>query len=1692
MSVSEVSRSNKKSIALAENQGRHHEFIKDNLPGWVLQATPQRRTALRNVGLTLPAGYATAQKVHLEALNSSSQQGFSSQNDVDQLLADLKDAKAFARPLVTSAILERFKVSIDVDKVLLRYSVPGTETFADATQISISLLDAALHNFTEADEVDTYAAHRISGGRVLLLSSQGKLPFSVEDFAKLCRQLDVGGQYQAHVNSILGIGKAEDVLRAKVVLSQRQAFFAAIDLARMQGDIDRVTKDSSVYNMLLGVNDKSDNQRLDGKPVQYKGLKLFGDTELVGIVLIGPDRNDSETVQRLVAYIPHDPVSPIKEYPSARQFHFELRERLRDPAYQDFFSRFVRQEDKASFFSRLNDRLTPLRQPPNSEFNARERIPDPDARIPVEETPVRGDLWQFLFDQQLNKLLDDARFVAVSTADVDAQARHEKLLGYLGVALSVLNVVALFVPPLGVAMMTVMAVQLTDELVEGIESLAQGEKDEGFAYLMDVAQNLAQLAVGAAVGAENAEPVTPIRRSAFFDSLKQVTLPNGQTRLWKPDLNRYELSKALPNGLKPDELGLLRHDGQAYLSLEDKLFKVSKDPQSDNFRIEHPDRVDAYKPLLEHNGAGSWKTELDQPLEWDKRKILRRLGASVDGLSDETLEQILTTSGVHENVLRRLHVEHETPPALLADTLTRFKAHADALAGPEQILANRIGEEWADYAVRSMTEMRGWPSDKAIEVFEGPGLTGKAIKEGYAEAAVANTLQMTWSDLLTGALPERVVEFLDEPALREMLQEWQPGNALRSQALREQWAALMRERKRQLFDLLYRRRTRSDDPLVNLLKGDFAEISTSQAQELLAEARPSDMQHLTQKKRVPLRLTQQALVASDQLRITRAYEGLYLDALHSDDTARLELHSLAALPGWPTDLRLEVREDSFQGPLFDSLGPVDAPIRKVLVLDNDGKYEARDASDQQLHGADNLYAAVLHALPDSQRTTLGFDIHEATRLQGQVRAQPLARQKLESILEANRYRKPAYDPAVMRLRGGMPGYAQLSPQRELLQIRMSSLYPGLSNEQVEMLLEQFEQNGGSALQRVTALETEFNRFNATMQRWMNSPTESFRFGPAGVAEWRSRDQLYTALRQCWRRTGPQGGEVSGIFAPQALILDGMPLDRHLATLPPLEANFDHVTGLSLRNTGIGPGDEHFLQAFRQVRELNLQGNRLTRLSQTITDMRHLAYLILDDNMIELDALAVARLRRMTQLKWLLLQNNPLRLAPDISQMPHLHVIRLNGTGLNSWPVGLFSKPRPRSIFLDLRNNPINQIPHVAPGSFRAELLARTHISREPAWLSAQNLEILKRYIESVGMDPERPYPPLGTVDSSEWAEGISEEQWRANQHIWNAVEDEFYSESFFSEINRLTQSADFKAGGEYRKELTAKVWRMLEAMSEDSELRTKLFNEAATPTQCVDGGTQLFNAMGVEVLVKEAYDLIRPDLIEPRLLELAWGKSRLDELGAIARKRVAERLKAGERFRRVDAQGEVTGTIDEVEVHLAYMTELAERLDLPWQARGMQFRNIAGVTKEMIEAAFQRITVLEEGDLLRDRILDQPLWIIWLESENKEVLSGFRHRIDVVTELYDALQRRAEETGISVAQKAELEAEIKALAVEAGRSENEFANGRGMTEEEYTQALNDIDVQMKAQMSTLTQQAMDRAGLQRVDIPFTIDPNYSG
>lgn len=1700
-----------------------------------------------------PEWYLKARKIDRDQLKELFGRRWLLQGQLEGLTGQLQqDVRQFAEPLLTNALKETLKVELDVRTAQLRLYVPDTLILGINSGAfhsrHMTLLDAALHNF-EAREAETDAFGDGSG--VFTLDAEGaplRHSLSVARFVTLCRQLDLGAQYQAHLKQVLlpDAASAKETLHQQSVDSAKAAFKLAALAAHLKGDIT-----AHAFSQMLAVHDAKPGRALYGAPMLNHRLSLMG-FRLSGITLFsavaepswvknavdemtspalkalldvsnsvpflpsqdlerfkllkaffanGPKGlseelarrqdtyNQSRLVGHLVVYIPDDPDHPLKEYASFTEFMTTLTGQLIRADYQAFFSRFVAQKDKGLFFARANERFKtfkwqqrkPLDMGPWWRETAVEN-PDPE---PITN-PLTGDLWLSVFNDRRAKLIADARQIAVPTGDEDAKSRWARLTSYLGIVWNIFNFAALLVPGLGEAMLGIMAAQLLEELVEGVEDWSKGDRDEASGHLLSVLINGAQLAM---MGAGHVLPktgLTPIQPSPVFDGLQAVELPSGKPSLWKPDLTPYQHGKPLDKEVSPDALGLHRQDGDVVLPLENARYRVSADPATGEYRIDHPSRPDAYKPRLAHNGAGAWRTELERPLMWDDDKVWQRLGHSLNELPAARQAQVRTVSGADHTALRRMHAEGERPPPLLSDTLKRFRIYTEAQDVSQQILDNRMSDALEGFLPTFVTELPGWPANRAIELFEGPGLSGESITYGHVDATAAQTIKVSRAQLRSGQLPEFVLDALQEPEVRDMLgTRLSTDRAARLDALRARLAMHADRQTRRLFDSLYNASERANEANLRLLQQAYPNLPGSVGERLLRQASAEELRFIEQKGRVPLRLKAQARQALHEVRVVRAYEGLYLGDLASTDTQRLALHSIEALPGWSDRVRIEVRRLSFNGELSDSLGRADAPIRKVLVLNDEGKFEARDAQDQHLHGADELYGAVLHALPDAERKALGYEINQGTQLKDAVQRQPLDHERFAEILQDASVRKPAYDPQTMKLRGGMQGYRHV-PSGTSARYRARHLYPGFSEADLDRLIAEFYQRGISYERQIGDLEKEFSDLNNTLQRWVNSRTKAFRFSPTGIAEWTARNEIARRLVRCWQRIGPRGIEAVGEAHPQHLDLSGCGLGDHLTPLPPLSANFKHVTSLSLRNNRLHIGQMGFLQAFDRVRSLDLGSNLLNHLPSVIGDMRYLTELMLGDNRIELSETAVVRLRKLTRLRALSLAGNPIRRLPDISRMPRMQVLVLHNTGIETWPVGLFASPRPRNIFIDMTHNPIRRLPDVAPGSFRAELIARTHVSRGPRWMSAQILERLRLYIESVGMDPERPYPPRGTLDSTQWAEGMSDAQWKRRLDIWETLEDEWGSEPFFNRIRGLTETADFRASGRYRIDLTSKVWRMLEAMGENAELREKLFAEALLPTECVDGLTQVFNAMGIEVLIHEAYRLANPDLIEAELVALARGRSRLRQLDAIARRRVSERLAAKETFRRLDANGEVVGTIDVVEVHLAYMTDLAKRLDLPWQARGMQFRAIAGVSEAMIEAAYERVLALEEGDLLRDAIAEQPFWKTWVETTYAEDFDVLKRRVDWITAYKVAMDERAVE-GLAPAAIARLDQQLTELAQALGKPLGEVAPGQIMTDAAYDAELNSAIEEMETLLKTLTQQAMDRARLTRVELPFEVD-----
>jgi hypothetical protein len=1617
-----------------------------------------------------------------------------------------------------------------------------------------TLLDAALHNFEEPETAADYfrsgsgVYSKNFRGELTLQAS-----YTLQKFTSLCRRLNLGELYQRHIKAQLLPDDLQlrGPLERNGAASEKAGFELASLMALLQGHIGedayvalrhvRENRSAITYHhqplqrhrlSLMGFpmhgivlfSAESDPGKVKDAvqaltpealkewadwshrlPVfkgdiveQFQLLKTFFTNGPSGVseeLLRGEDiYHQSRLSGPVIAYIADDPLHPLKEYESLADFMKELISQLREPDYQAFFSRFVAQKDKGVFFARVRERLSRItwqqREPLDMGPWWRETAVENPTAEPITNRLPAEDLWLQLYRLKRDKAISDARAIAVPTGDEDAITRWKRLNSYLDIGWNVFNFGAMLVPGLGEVMLGVMVAQMAEELLEGIEDWSKGDRDIAGSHINGALINFAQLAL---MGTGHVLPPgvrAPLTSSPLIDSLKPVKMPNGKTRLWKPDLAPYQHPVSLPIEAKPDELGLYQHNDQQWLRLEDKQYQVRQDPLTGEYRLQHPTRPNAYRPVVEHNKAGAWKAETEEPLTWDATRLMRRLDNSMEHYSAQTIGRIQKVSGVEEGLLRRLHVEHETPPALLSDTISRFDTYAEAERYPTQIEMNQVPEDMAGFLPATLVELPFWPESRALEVFEGDDYSGASIKHGNGMAADPQTIKITRAELVAGKLPERVVESLNSTELREMLGERVANDtASRVDVLRRRLAMQARKQHKRLFDTLYKQRNVSSDPRVRLLMNDYPQLPRNVAQELLDNAEPADLQHLAQKQRLPLRLRRQARLAQERVRLNRAYEGLYLDELDSADTRRLELASLVNLPGWPANVRIEIRQLGFAGDLFASVGPEDASIRKVLVMDEDGRYQARDADDRLLHDTDDFYPSILHALPETERGALGYGVEEGARLKDTVQRSPLSHEQFEPILLEHPFRKPFYDPQTMRLPGGQPGYFRdyfESRWGQSPQARLRRLYPAFTEEEISAFATGLGTDETLLETKIDNLENEYERLSTSLRDWVKEPIEDTRFATRFM-EWESRMDLAKKIKQCWQRTGPKHLDGFGNVVGQTLDLTGSWLNLHLRGMPALEGNFDHVTELVIPQMGLTNADLPFLEPFRKLHTLDLRDSHLTALPPQVRRLPHLDYLDLTGNRIALSPADAAVLGNCSRLKILFLSGNPLGELPNIGRMPELHTLGLANTGATTWPPGLFDLPRPRHIFLDMQRNPLALIPEVAPGSVDAELLGRTVLSRQPPFMSAENLELLKDYVRSVGMDPDRPYPPRGLLDSMEWHEGLTRDQWTTGQEVWNAVEDEFDSLPFFNEIRRLTASADFVAGGVFRADLTAKVWRMLEAMAKDDAMRKEFFAEAKARTRCVDGATQLFNVLGVKVLIKEALELGNPGLIEAELIELAKGKSRLDEIERIAQRRVDARHAAGERFRVVDRQGNVTGTIEEVEVHLAFMTELAERLDLPWQARGMMFRRMAGVTKEMIEDAYQRVVALEEGDLLRDSIAEQPFWQDYVQRSNRARFRAMDRKTVATTEFKTALDERASATDLSLEEKAKLKEEIRVLAAELGQPESAIAPGQVMNQEAYEAELALIRNERETLLKQLTQQAMDRAKVPRPEpIPFTV------
>lgn len=1213
------------------------QLIEDKVPGWLASAPQetleQMRTLLRNPDR--PFAKACAEHPHIARKLAEDYQAYrAAQGKVNALLEPLPDLQQYAEQRLTSAIKTRFGLDLDVTRTYLFNAskaaayqasmngdpiIDAQKAFKLATQ---SLLQCALQNF-EAAEAEPGGMDSGSLQPIVLDSDQFLGPFpsgnvvelAPDAFAALVRELDIGGQYEALVTAVYGEPAGSNLQTFSQ--AEYRAFRLAVHRARL-GELITVP----LYESLLTLADEGQAEH-EGGYVRCAFLELFEIT-LTGALVIGVVPSPEQLLwydptllpykQMLVTYLPGAP-TPLKAHKTVHEVQAYLREQLWEMPVRHL-QQAVAAHDSATFMAKLRECLQPVAPEtftaqPGKPGGLAARVRDPNAWVPVSLQPFTQPFVDELVDQKQQRARDDAQFHAVPTALEDQKSAAKRRAYYEQLGFIALNIGAFVVPGLGQVMLGLSVIQLSYEVFEGIESWADGDQDQAFGYLMDVVDNLALMAALGAAGASNTTPVVehiPVETPSFIEELEPVTLPNGETRLWLPDLQPFAHDSVLPAGLEADEFGLYQHAGKTWLRLEDRTYALNKAPDSDRFNLVHPSKTLSYEPPLRHNGAGAWLHPLDNPEQWQELALFRRAGHLSAKFDDQMALRILRASDTDEDVLRQVISENQHLPGPLQDTLSRFALY--------QELARR-----ADLA--------------------DPRQFQTEFEKQYR------------------ALPDR-----------------QPPGA-------------------------------------ELIRHRYPQLPSPVTEELLRNITPGEREEFV-KGTLPRRLAEEIRLLQQQIRLNRAYEGLYLQNVRNWDADLLILHSIEQLPGWPADLHITLEQRLSSPAQSSSIGLADSPQRKSIISARAGYLITDDAiPDQTLVAHGTLYEALFQALDPAQRGALATPDVQALR-SALLERPLLPRQVLRKVLSMQPIRPDFRSP--MRLANGRIGYplggmrprsSSISRQSLLNTIRQIGLHTPITRpaDQTLAMLENRQMTRTAISDLLQDLLGQRNQLQSRLSSWRHMAERMPHQSPDDF------ERLLNVISQHWYDRAFTGAA----DAPAPLRLVRLSLLDFPLDLP--EFFTSSITDLQLIETTPAQFEgwnqhaaqlNHLLRQFPNLRSLHIDRPyepqaapspfqfSLPLIAQHLPALESLS---LTHQNTSLSSTDIDSLAAMPVLRRLDLSGNRLSEEyPPAFNALSLDYLGLDDMQLDHWPSGLREAAVSQIGHISLRNNQIRVIPHFLRGN----------------------------------------------------------------------------------------------------------------------------------------------------------------------------------------------------------------------------------------------------------------------------------------------------------------------------------------------------------------------------------------------------------
>ncbi|MHC8318408.1 NEL-type E3 ubiquitin ligase domain-containing protein [Pseudomonas sp. LB3P31] len=1538
---------------------------------------------------SLPQWLATADLKTVQALNATFRQSFITQAKAKTALEKLKPLDAFCKEQLTEFLKGKWTIDFDVERDTLSitktlYTSTGTLPVfgaADSTvTTSRSLLQAAMENFTQAQAT--------LGGplkdAVLLIDAKAPsgTEATAEKFATLCRELDLGARYQRHIDVALAVPASPrqgvpvddrpstaDIRRLKVLDMQ-----VALHMAYLKKDIT-----AAVYTMLLSVLDqdvpaaRTRNAVFDGGPVYWQGLMIH-DTCICGALIFTKVSIDAQPKARCVVYMPNEPRRPLYEYASLDEFKAYLTLHLRSKSYRKSFAeQYLHGADKTEFFTQLDKNKT---------------------LGTLAAAPADTCLGDFFYSDFVSATQKDARTLAMPTEDVDEQQREKLTQALEDGGLLFLNAAAFFVPLIGHLMLLAAAVDILDEVYEGVVDWTHGERNEALSHLLSVVESVAQLAAFAAGGKIIASAIGKgaKEQAAVFDGFEAVTRTDGKARLWKPDLATYKQTSTLPAHVQPDGQGIYRHAGQTSLVMDGARYRVDRTTEQAPWTIKHPVRTDAFQPAVERGVEGGWRHVYEHAHEWrDGAYALGRTGEHLPSLGGD-LTAIAEISGVSPHQLHYLHETHLKLPQRLNDCVERFKIDqriTRLIAAMEQ--GETANKMLIQEQLHTLPRLAGWPEERFIEVRGENDRVVSRFPENAPQDDDVNSIHVTQAQLNEGKLLDTVISGLYPSQVEGII----GSTTTQSKAplLAKKIAANLKINRQTLHEWLYETYDGTATGDVATVREHAAELPTRVCQELLDNASGSDRSFLRDRKIPGSNLDRQIREARAGLRQDRALMGLYRPQLATADTDKLALGLMDRVQGWDDDYRLEVRQGAVTGPLLDSVGEADALSRGVIVKTSTGyKVTSSDGNISSTLMSDTLLEAIVDALPATRHTPMGFTGNTpsdvATLRSRLVRAAAGDPQRSGRVLRGERTVVRKHLSACVQADNPVT----TAYSRSLIR-KVRKLYPLFTDAQVSSFL---DHAGTTQMQRVNklmVLTQQLKRLRSVLHAWRNDDAQ-MRTLSGQLNDIRvSRRQVAHAIENCWRR-------VSHPLWPGNQPVTTLSLERNpVGPLPTLtDEDVAHVRKLSIRDMKAGDELAYFLRPFKGLVSLELERNQLTRLPEVLSHMPNLEHLRLDGNQIKLTEYTLRKLADMRELRTLGLGGNPLGATVEVSKMFNLQSLILSDTRTTELPVGLSRLPY--LDLVDLRTNRIRELPDwlfQMPRRFTQAINLRGNA------ISAASLEKLKTYrdAEGIGMGLlEESAVALNEVRARDlWMPKRVEQSYAERNRVWLALKNEPKSTEFFELLAEVGDSADSRF---VHEDMTRRVWSVIEATRSDEALCEQLL-AMAVKANCADSAATIFSNLEVAV---DIHTVVRQSANAhdqaAQLLSLGRRLFRLDKLTEIAR-----------------AHSLANSILDPVEVELAYRTGLADRLELVGQPLHMRYAALGGVKASDLNTAYNKVLTADLSPEQLTFISERTFWSDFLRAHHgrafSDLVAPFHRRMETAIATQSTLGEgyRAQVDGIA-------------------------------------------------------------------------------